>query len=463
MQTNAAKRHLHFVTGKLAESIVRRVVADVASQVGFDYSIDVLPITVAALMTLDWIAKHICVPDVATEIILPGYCDGDLQPLQQVTPLPIHIGPKDCFALPEFFGQRRDMSDYGSYSIQIIAEINHAPRLSIAQICRAASALAQDGADVIDIGCQPGERWQQVGDAVKAVKDLGLRVSIDSFDVREIADAVGAGAELVLSVNHTNRHAAPDWGAEVVVIPDDIRSLNGLEDSIDFLQQHHVPFRIDPILEPIGCGLAASLVRYADVRRRFPDAEMMMGIGNLTELTDCDSAGINTLLLGICQELSIHSVLTTQVIHWARSSVRECDYGRRLVHYAVQHGTVPKRLSSELIMLRDAVLHGKTSHELSELASQLKDHNYRLFAEDAALHVLAAQTHLTDTDPFVLFDKLLQSNPKNVDASHAFYLGYELAKAKIALTLGKQYRQDEALDWGFLTEPEVSHRSRRSS
>ncbi|MEZ6116925.1 MAG: dihydropteroate synthase [Pirellulaceae bacterium] len=391
---------------------------------------------------------------------MPGYCDGDLQPLQQITSLPIQIGPKDCFALPEFFGQQRDLSDYGSYSIQIIAEINHAPRLSIAQICRAASALARDGADVIDIGCQPGERWQQVGDAVKAVKDLGLRVSIDSFDVREIADAVGAGAELVLSVNHTNRHAAPEWGAEVVVIPDDIHSLSGLEDSMDFLQQHHVPFRIDPILEPIGCGLAASLVRYADVRRRFPDAEMMMGIGNLTELTDCDSAGINTLLLGICQELSIHSVLTTQVIHWAKSSVRECDYARRLVHYAVQHGTVPKRLSSELIMLRDAVLHSKTSHELSELAGQLKDHNYRLFAEDAALHVLAAQTHLTDTDPFVLFDKLMQSNPKNVDASHAFYLGYELAKAKIALTLGKQYRQDEALDWGFLTEPEVRHRRR---
>jgi hypothetical protein len=41
-------------------------------------------------------------------------------------------------------------------------------------------------------------------------------------------------------------------------------------------------------------------------------------------------------------------------------------------------------------------------------------------------------------------------------------LGYEAAKAVTALTLGKQYRQDEALDWGFLTEPEVSHRLRKS-
>ena len=50
-------------------------------------------------------------------------------------------------------------------------------------------------------------------------------------------------------------------------------------------------FRIDPILEPIGFGFAASLGRYLEVRRRYPDAAMIMGTGNLTELTDVDSRG----------------------------------------------------------------------------------------------------------------------------------------------------------------------------
>ena len=49
------------------------------------------------------------------------------------------------------------------------------------------------------------------------------------------------------------------------------------------------------------------------------------------------------------------------------------------------------------------------------------------------------------------------------DPSHAFYLGYELMKAKTALTLNKAYRQDQALDWGFLTEPEISHRERKTA
>ena len=113
------------------------------------------------------------------------------------------------------------------------------------------------------------------------------------------------------------------------------------------------PLRIDPILEPIGFGFAESLGRFLEIRRAFPDAEMMMGIGNLTELTDADSAAINVLLLGFCQELGIRSVLTTQVINWARTSVRECDLARRLVYYAERQRTLPKRIEPRLVMLRD--------------------------------------------------------------------------------------------------------------
>ena len=75
---------------------------------------------------------------------------------------------------------------------------------------------------------------------------------------------------------------------------------------------------------------------------------------------------------------------------------------------------------------------------------------------------MSAGLHLTDSDPFRLFEKLLATGPKNLDAAHAFYLGYEMCKAQTALTLGKNYEQDEALDWGFLTVEEKSHRLARS-
>ena len=181
-----------------------------------------------------------------------------------------------------------------------------------------------------------------------------------------------------------------------------------------------------------------------------------MGIGNLTELTDVDSAGVNVLLLGFCQEQGIRSVLTTQVINWARSSVRECDLARRLVHYAARHQVPPKHLEPRLVTLRDPKLHEFGAAYFEQLAAQLKDHNYRLFAEGGRIHLVCAGLHLEDTDPFQLFDRLMATQPKNVDPSHAFYLGYEMAKALTALTLGKDYRQDESLDWGHLTVEEQS-------
>lgn len=452
--------HYHFVTGRLAERALRRVVEPLASEAGFAFTIDVLPITVAALMTPEWIARKVQQPISADKVIVPGYCHGDLSPIQKVAQVPVERGPRDLRNLPQHFGQKSQPTGYGQYDIEIIAEVNHCPRLILDEIVSQAKALIAAGADYIDIGCDPGGLWPGVGDAVHAVRDLGVKVSVDSLNPQEISLAVKAGAELVLSVNSSNRQAAPDWDCEVIAIPDDPKSLAELDTTIDHLAKHNVPLRIDPILEPIGFGFAESLCRYREVRLRYPDAQMMMGIGNLTELTEVDSAGVNVMLLGICQELEIRSVLTTQVINWTRTAVKECDLGRQLVHHAVQEGVPPKHLDAGLVMLRDQQLTRPSGQDLSELSAIIRDHNYRLFVCDDELHLVGPGIHLHSSDPFVIAQQLIDRMAETrhpVDPNHSFYLGYELAKARTALTLGKQYEQDEPLDWGFLTESEESH------
>ncbi|MBW3598494.1 MAG: dihydropteroate synthase, partial [Planctomycetes bacterium] len=213
--------HIHFVTGSLAAPALHDQLERLAPQIGFQYSVQVLPITVAALMTPSWIARRLAPPPEATQIMLPGYCRGDAAELQTVTELPLVWGPRDLRQLPEFFGQSAARPEnYGAQDIEIIAEINHAPRLSLDEILRTAKRLAADGADVIDVGCDPGAPWGGVTDCVRALRDAGHRVSIDSLHPREIEPAARAGAELVLSVNSTNRRHAADWGCEVVAIPD---------------------------------------------------------------------------------------------------------------------------------------------------------------------------------------------------------------------------------------------------
>ena len=445
-----------FVTGRLAERSLRRIVEELSPHLGFEYEVQTLGISVAALMHTDWVARKLNVNGRFDRVILPGWCGGDLESLSVKFNTPFERGPKDVFDLPEYFGTRSGTApDLDRYDIDIIAEINHAPRLSDEEIVAAAASYRDSGANVIDLGCIPGESWQRAGDVTQILRDAGFRVSIDSFDRAEVELAVAAGAELVLSCNRTNLAWAADLDAELVAIPDSPADGDSLAHTVDVLSERGKRFRIDPILEPIGFGFAASLSRYFDARRRWPHIEIMMGIGNVTELSEADTAGMNLLLAGLCQELGIRSVLTTEVINWARTAVREFDLARRLVSYSLSNNVLPKHLDSQLVMLRDAKIREMGEEELQSIAAQIRDPNYRIFVERGEIHVMNRDGYWRGNDPYLLFEQMTQAaNP--LDPSHAFYLGYELSKAVTSLTLGKQYSQDQALQWGFLTIPETS-------
>ncbi len=457
----APRERIAFVTGKLAEPSLRGVLQGIAPEAGFDYEVVALNIAVAALMTAEWAARRIVLPPGVRRGVFPGYCGGDLEALRAATGVPFERGPKDLRELPRHLGASRQTDkDYGAHDIEIIAEINHVPQLRLEEVLAVARRYRRDGANVIDLGCDPGGPFRGIADVVKALRAEGFRVSVDSLDPDEIVPAVEAGAELVLSVNGSNAgevaHRLNGLPCEVVVIPDAPSSLEGIDRSVEVLAARGVRCRIDPVIEPIGFGFARSMGRYIEVRNRYPRAEILMGIGNITELTDADTAAVNVILLGFCEELGIRSVLTTEVIPWAATCVREIDIARRLVHHAVTRKRLPKHVEPRLHLLRDPAVLRHGPKALAQLAAGIKDRNFRIFAEDGRIHVLSAGVRLEGTDPFELFEKM-----RVLDPAHAFYLGHEMAKAATALTLGKNYTQDEALRWGLLTVEEQNHLARR--
>lgn len=453
--------HLLFVTGRLAEPALRDVLASLPHDADFRYDIAVLPITVAALLHVGWMERKLSIPPEVTRVIVPGWCQGELDRLSTRWNVPFERGPKDLLDLPEYLGRsRRGLPALDAFSIEILAEVNHAPRIADVELLQLADRYRAAGADLIDLGCIPGESWSGIGAAVSQLRREGHRVSVDSFDQREVAAGVEAGAELVLSVNNSNLSWASQIPAEFVAIPDTPENIGSLEATRTLMRQHGRPLRCDPILEPIGFGFARSLHRYFEFRRRFPDEPMMMGVGNLTELSEVDSAGMNFLLAAICEELRITSVLTTEVINWCRSSVQELDAARRIVRYSVEQQRLPKHLDGRLLLLRDAKLKERGERQLAELAANITDPNFRIFAERGEIHLLNRDGYWHGDDPYEVFDRMLAA-VGSLTAEHSFYLGMELMKARTALTLGKQYVQDEALRWGFLTRDEVSALERR--
>jgi dihydropteroate synthase len=448
--TNERPTRVLLVTGRLAEPALRQVVESLGSTHRCELA--VLPITVAALMTTPWIARHLKSPVEADLVLIPGLCEGDTSVIAGETGLAVEKGPKDLREIPQFFGRASAARDYGAWDIEILAEINDAPRLTGDAVRAQADYYRASGADVIDIGCTPGLAFPALGDTVRELVAAGMRVSVDTFDAGEIRSALEAGAELILSVNSSNidaARAASGSSARVVVVPDLGAALDTIDPSLEKLTRWNVGYLIDPILEPIGHGFMASLERYAEVRRRHPEAEMLMGIGNLTELTAADTTGVHALLIAICQELGIRMVLTTEVIPWARGAVREVDVARRLMRHAIVHKTIPKGLDDRLLTVKDPAPLAYSQSELRALQAQITDPNYRIFADRDGITVLNGERFVRGTDIQEIFAEL-----EVADAAHAFYLGKELARASLAVTLGKTYRQEGALSWGYLTPPD---------
>ncbi|MBI5955878.1 MAG: PTS mannitol transporter subunit IIABC [Chloroflexi bacterium] len=433
-----------FVTGKLAAQALTGALAKMMPD--FDYEVAVLPISVAALMDTRFVAKKLEGARGSDVVMIPGLCRGDLAPIADRVGVQVIRGPKDLKDIPAFFGREHRLEGYGDYRVKILAEVVDAYQLSLPLLLARAEYFRASGADIIDLGCPVEGNFPGVEAVVTALKERGFVVSLDTFNAEDILRADRAGLDYLLSINSRNLELAPRLACKVVVIPDFDQGLESLERNIAQLEAWHVRYIIDPILNPISFGFTESLCRFYETRRRHPQAEMLMGLGNLTELTDADSTGITAVMAGVMTELEINYVLTTEVISWARGAVRELDLARRLMYYACQNRVLPKHLDDSLLTVKDPPYEPYTEEELRAMQAQVRDRNLRIFTDDDNIYVFNNKLFIKSTDIGAIYTQLGVEG-----ASHAFYLGRELQKAVLAVQLGKKYVQEEDLRWGYLS------------
>jgi dihydropteroate synthase-like protein len=362
--------------------------------------------------------------------------------------------------LPEYFGQAGKAPDLSQYSVQIFAEIVDAPDLSVDEIVAKARKFAAQGANVIDLGCLPNMPFKHLADSIKALKAAGLKVSVDTMNSDELLLAGKSGADYLLSLSEKTLWIADAVEAAPVLVPSAPGNMASLYRAIEICLKKGKKFIADPILDPIHFGLADSIVRYSKLRKKYPEIQIMMGVGNVTELTDADTTGINAVLFGLISELNINAVLATSVSPHAVNAIAEADIARRVMYAAKQDDRLPRGYCTGLNGLHDRKPFSYNAAEIAEFAAQIKDPSFRIMVSEDGVHVYNRDGLLQAVDPFAFYPDLGVQN----DASHAFYLGVELARAQIAHQLKKRYVQDEELNWGILediklkTDDKKSHR-----
>lgn len=443
-----------FLTGRLAKLRLEAVLEGMKAS--FAWKALDIGVKVAALMTEEIIMRRLPTPVEADKIMLPGRCRADLNRLTACFGVPFLRGPDELKDIPVYFGRVRKASDMTKYDIQIFAEIVDASALSIEAILARAGNYVSKGANVIDLGCLPDTPFPQLEEAVQALKAKGYQVSVDSADPEELLRGGRVGADFLLSLNEDTLPIADKVTSTPVLIPKDHGDLASLYRATDALDAHGRAYLADPVLDPINFGFLESLERYAQVRRDRPNAEMLLGTGNLTELTDADTTGITAVLLGIASELHIRNVLVVQVSPHTRRTVEEHDLARRIMYASRADHDLPKDYASGLLALHSRRPFPQTPEEIAESFAEVRDKNFRIEIAEDGIHIYNRDGHHITQDVFDLYPKLdIEKN-----GAHAFYLGVELAKAEIAWRLAKRYTQDEPLDWGVAADATAEDKTR---
>ena len=472
------------VTGKLAEKDVRRSSGDRADVLVIDEEI-------AAFITPSKLKKHLNIFSDYDVVLLPGLARGDFKKLEEETGTKIRLGPihatdlglilekieqielshsvPACRLLERKMGEKtihtfekiKNSShiffSLGNVLIKreppvVISEIVNALELEKDELIAHADYCRSQGAEIIDVGVPVDADPKDAGKAVGTLVKEGFTVSIDSHDPDVIKEALKNGAILVLSITEKNidiaeEIAKKDAGAVVLSSDKKISSLYNLVEKVREAGVEKI--LADPILDPPVLGFSQSIARYAEFRKKYPNIPVLLGAGNVTELIDADSPGINAIIATIALELEVNAILTTEFSHKTRGSIKELKKGIIMATVAKERNSPPKDLGISLLILKEKsrIPEG----ELPETYVRATPSNkfmrdpmgdFRIWIAKEKIVASHERLNVVGKDAKSIIDTILAHGLVS-RLDHAGYLGRELMKAQIALKLGRSYLQDD--------------------
>ncbi|HJH28895.1 MAG TPA: dihydropteroate synthase-like protein [Methanosarcinaceae archaeon] len=350
----------------------------------------------------------------------------------------------------------------GGARMKVMAEVVDATGLDAHVLSDKIISFIKKGADIIDLGASLNATPDDVERAIKTARKVSsVPISIDTLDPELLNRALDIGVDIVLSLNSSNidkigRRVA-DSGTAAVVIPDIGAGVESLVENIKSAQKAGISRVIaDPVLDPIGHGIAESIVRYHEFNRQFPDMPLFFGVGNVTELIDADSAGVNAAFCGIAADVGANILFTPEFSNKAQGSIHELKTASEMMILANERDSSPKDLGIDLLVMKekrrredamipaDAIDTKKSDMWRVDPAGCVRIEISPDLSSGAGGKILVRHRDacIVGENASEVLDTLIDMRLVST-LGHAGYLGRELKKAELALQFNRSYAQDD--------------------
>ncbi|MCK9276634.1 MAG: dihydropteroate synthase [Methanoculleus sp.] len=330
----------------------------------------------------------------------------------------------------------------GSSRMKVLAEIMDAHKRD--DLVDEVRGFFAAGADIVDLGFGFDATAEDVRRCFSVLADIEGPLAVDTQDPLLIAAALFR-ADLVLSLHEGNipvvGEAVADAGAAAVVVPRE----RTLQENLAAAEEVGISCLIaDPLLQPVGSGLVASLSGFPEVP--YP---LFFGAGNVVELLDADSPGENALLAGMAYEVGAAVVFTSEHSDKTRGSVAEMRRATDMMALMIDR-PYPKDLGLDLLVLKEKRRRREPPLEYDGImdAYPVPDEiTYdplgciRIGIEgDCIVAVHRGRAVRGKCWEDVFYTLLVNGSLSRLD--HAAYLGKELFKAELAIRLQRSFEQD---------------------
>lgn len=376
-----------------------------------------------------------------------------------------------------------DLTVGEDFPMRVLAEIANAPILTKEELIRKCKYFLANGADMIDIGMIAGEDMShKIPEMISTLRPIvgEKALSIDTLNSKEIAVAIEHGIDMVLSIDLGNyKEVLPllkEYNVPTVALPTNFshgkvphtveERVTAMNELAKICEDEGVQIIADLILDPVNSkSIVDSILTCRKYHEKRPEP-MFFGVGNVNELMDTDSTGVNALLSGIAMELGASILFTPEESGKTYGSVYELAIASKMMFLAKNRESIPKDLGINLLVFKD-------KKKRQDLYENFEDSDFDVPLEKAneskkfvldpvgsfkikVEHSIIPEnskivvTHFKKTVPDLtivgrytkeLYDELIRQGIVT-RLEHAAYLGAELQKAEIAMITGKEFIQD---------------------